>query len=169
MNLIKNIFVIVISSLMIYYFRLYTVLGGGYFFRELFKIPIIKNNIIQNVQTRVLFEFLIYLVVIMGFYFVFKIVSKYFKTDKIYLLLMVISTVLFEVSSVIYGQSCLKPWYSLSKFVWYFPICLSLWIFLFWYFKDLMPMLKVKKNLIIIGCVFLTFNCLRIFGKYNFF
>ena len=169
MHLIRNIFVIVISSLMIYYFRLYSILGGGYFFRTIFKISLIKNNIIRNVQTRVLFEFLIYLVVIMTFYFLFKIVSIYFKIDKIYLLLIVISPFLFEISSILYDQSCFKPWYSLNKFVWYFPICLSLWLFLYWYFKDLIPMLKLKRNLIIVGCVFLIFNCFRIFGKDNFF
>lgn len=168
MNLIKNLITLIISSFIIYNFKLYSVLKGGYLFNNLFRISIIKNNIERGVYSRIIFEGILYLIGIMLFYLVFKFISRYIKLDKLYLLIVVISPVLFDISSILYDKSCFKPWYDFDKFIWYFPVRLSLWIFLFFYFKDLMVMLKSRKNLILIGCVFLIFHVFKIYSKYNF-
>lgn len=168
MNLIKNLIKVIVSSFIIYNFRLYSILKGAYFYRKLFKIHIVKNNIESNIQLRVIFEGLLYLFGIMTFFLLFKFISKYVKLDKFYLLIVVICPILFDISEVFYDKTCYKPWYDFDKFIWYFPIRLALWIFLFFYFKDLMVMLKSKKNLILIGCVFLIFHVFKIYSRYNF-
>jgi hypothetical protein len=168
MNFIKNTLIIIISSLIVYYFKLYSVLKGGCLFRKLFEIPVIKNNIVSNNKTGVFYEGILYIIVILSFYLFFKIFSKYFKIDKIFLLIVVISPILFELSAILYDKSCDKPWYHFNKLLWYLPMRLVLWIFLYWFFKDLMPMLKSKRNLVIIGFVFLIFHVFKIYSKYNF-
>lgn len=168
MSLIKNIFIVAVSSIIVYYFKLMSVLKGGYLYKQLFKITLLKNNIDSNVQIRIVFEGLLYLIGIMGFYLLFKVASKYIKLDKIYLLIVVMSPLLFDISTILYDKSCYQPWYHFEKFIWYFPIRLVLCIFLYWYFKDLMQMLKSKRNLILIGCVFLIFHVLKIYSQHNF-
>lgn len=168
MNFIKNISIILISAFIIYYFKLYSVLKGGYLYRKLYGIHFVNDHFVSNTKTRVFFETPLYLVAILVFAVIFKWISNYYKTDKIILLTVVVSPVLFEISGILYDKSCLKPWYDFDTFLWYFPMRLILWVFLYWYFRDLMPLLKSKRNLIIIGCVFLIFHFFKIHSKYNF-
>lgn len=166
MNLIKNTIKVLISILLVYYFRWFSIYGGTYFFRKLYKIPFIKNNIIRDVHVRVIFEVIVYFGFIMSFYFAFKFMSKHFKLDKFYLLLVVICPLLFDITSIVHDKSCLKPWYTIEKFVWYFPLRLSLWIFLFYFFKETLTLLKSKKNLILILIVLTCFHIIRYYKNY---
>lgn len=166
MTLIKNSILVLISTIIISYFRWISVFMAGRLFRKLFSIPIIKNNIQQSVQLRVAFEVIFYLVSIFIFYFLFKLVSKQIKLNKFYLLIVVISPILFDISSIIYDKSCLKPWFNFEKFIWYFPMRLVLWLFLLWFFKDLILSLKSKKNLLLILIIFLIFHTLKNINKY---
>ena len=167
MNLIKNISVIVISSLIVYYFKLCSVLKAGYLYR-LLNLPCRKEDTIFNMQSRILFETVLYLVVIIVFFLLFKLVSKYIELDKIILLTLVTSPILFEISTILYDKSCFKPWYHFDILLWYLPMRFVLWIILYFCFKDLIPLLKVRRNLIILGCVFLIFHVLKIYSRYNF-
>lgn len=167
MNLIKNISIISISSLIIYYFKLYSVLKGGNLYR-LLSLPTQEGDVAFNMKSTILFETVLYLVVILVFFLFFKLVSKYIELDKLILLTVVISPILFEISTILYDKSCFKPWYNFDVFLWYFPMRLVLWVILYWCFNDLMPMLKLRRNLIIIGCVFLIFHVFKIYSSYNF-
>lgn len=168
MNILRKTFIIIVSSLIVYFFKYYSVRSGAFLFMKLFEIPIINKNFNQDVYTIVVFEVFLYLIAILLFFLVFKFISNYIKLDKFYLLIVVISPLLFDLSSILYDKSCLKPWYSFEKFIWYFPIHLALWIFLYWFFNDLMVMLKFRKNLILIGLVFLIFHFFKIISRYNF-
>ena len=158
MSFIKNISIVAFTSFFIYYFKLYSVIKVGYLYRKFYKIPFVKDNFISNMQTRNLFEVLFFLGIILIFFLLFKLISKYLKLDKLMLLIIVVSPIIFEISTILYDKSCFKPWYNIKVFIWYFPIRLALWVFLYWFFKDLMPMLKLKRNLIMISCVFVIFH-----------
>lgn len=167
MNFIKNISAIAFSALFVFYFKLYSVIKFGYLDR-LLRLPKRKDDVSFNMQIGILFETFLYLVVILVFYFLFKLVSKYIELDKAILLAVVVSPIMFEISTMLYDKSCFKPWYHLNIFLWYFPMRLVLWVILCWCFKDLLPMLKSRRNLIIIGCVFLIFHVCKIYSRYNF-
>ena len=164
MSYIKNIAIIVVSSVLLYYFKLYSVRKGLYLFHEI----LVKNNIVSDVKKAYYFEALFYLIGIFFFYLLFKVISKYYEIDKVILLIFVISPLLFELSSIIYDKSCDKPWCHIDKLLWYLPSRLLLWVVLYLCFKDLLPMLKIRRNLIIIGCVFLIFHVFKIYSRYNF-
>ena len=166
MTLINNLIKIIISTIIIYYFRWLSIYGGTFIFNQLYKIPLVKNNVIRDVHTRVIFEVIIYFVFIMLFYFAFKLISKYIKIDKFYLLIVVISPLLFDITSILYDKSCLKPWYTFDKFIWYFPLRLALWIFLFFYFKDTLALLKSKKTILLITITLVLFHIIRCFHNY---
>ena len=165
MNFIKNVSIVIFSSIFLYYFKWYSIIKGGYLYRYL-KLPIPKDNVLLNMQARSLFEVILFLIVILSFYSLFKFANKFFNFDKLILLIIVISPIIFELSIILYDRSCFKPWKNLNIFLWYFPMRLALWIFLYWFFRDLMPMLRIKRNLIIIGCVFIIFHSFKFFNKY---
>ena len=168
MNYIKNISIVAFTSFFIYYFKLFSVIKLGYIYRKFYDISLIKNNFIQTIQFRNLFEVLFFLGIILFYFLLFKLISKSIKLDKLILLIIVVSPIIFEISTILHDKSCFKPWYHINTFLWYFPMRLALWVFLYWFFKDLMPMLKSKRNLIIIGCVFVIFHFFKIKSIYNF-
>jgi len=168
MSFIKNILIITFSSFFLFYFKLFSVVKVGFIYRKFYRISFIKDNFLSNMQTRNLFEILFFLGIILIFFLIFKLLSNYLKLDKSILLIIVVSPIIFETSTILYDKSCFKPWENIDVFIWYFPMRLALWIFLYLFFKDLMPMLKVKKNLLIIICVFLVFHFLKINSTYNF-
>jgi len=168
MNLIKNISIIGISSFILYHFKLLSVRKGLRIYDSFVNTTLLKNNSVSDVKTAVIFESVFFLLVIFCLFFIFKLISKYFEVDKLFLLILVVSPIIFEVSGALYDKSCLKPWHDLNKILWYLPIRLALWIILYFCFKNLMPMLKVRRNLIIIGCVFIIFHTFKILSKYNF-
>lgn len=167
LNFIKNLLIIVFLSWFVYYFKLYSVIKSRFLYNGL-HLPTRENNISFNLLTRVLFETVLYFVIILVFYLFFRLISKYFELDKIILLTVVVSPLLFEISTIFYDKSCFKPWYNFDTFLWYFPMRLVLWAILYFCFKDLMPMLKSRRNVIIIGCVFLIFHVFKIYSRHNF-
>jgi hypothetical protein len=167
MNLIKNILTVTALSIFIYLFKLYSVTKAGIIYHFL-ELPIRKNDVIFNMQCRILFESILYLFVIVSVFFILKYISNYIKIDKIFLLVVVVSPFIFELSTILYDKSCFKSWYNLDILIWYFPIRLILWLVIFFCFKDLFLMLKIKRNLIIISLVFFIFHFSKIYSNYNF-
>jgi hypothetical protein len=165
MNEIRNSVVIIISTILIIYFRWLSVFEAGILYRKLLAIPFVKDNFENNIVFRIIFEESFYLLFILIFYFLFKRISMQFELNKMYLLIVVISPFLFDVSSILYDKSCLKPWYTFETFIWYFPIRLSLWIFLFLFFNDLIKMLKSSYKLLMVLIVFILFHSLKLLNK----
>jgi hypothetical protein len=166
-NIIKNLLIIVFLSWFVYYFKLYSVIKSRFLYNGL-HLPTRENDISFNLLSRVLFETVLYFVIVLAFSLFFRLLSKYFELDKIIILTVVVSPLLFEISTIFYDKSCFKPWYNFDTFLWYFPMRLVLWTILYFCFKDLMPMLKSRRNLIIIGCVFLIFHVFKIYSRHNF-
>jgi hypothetical protein len=88
MNFIKNVSIVIFSSIFLYYFKWYSIIKGGYLYRCL-KLPIPKDNVLLNMQSRLLFEVILFLIVILSFYFLFKFVNEFFNFDKLILLKIV--------------------------------------------------------------------------------
>ena len=168
MNFIKNLAIIIFTAGFLYYFKFNSVVQGGMIYRRLYKIQYLNDHLVNNVKTRVFFETPLYFVVIIGFALLFKWISKFYELDKVIMLTIVVSPLVFEISGLLYDKSCLKPWYHFNVFLWYFPMRLVLWAILYWVFKDLFPLLKQKRNIVIIGCVFLLFHFAKIYSRYNF-
>ena len=163
--LISNLIVIIVSTFLIISLRWLSIFKAGILYRELFVFEIIENNFKKNIASRIIFEELFYIILIFLFYFIFKQISKQIELNKMYLLIIVISPFLFDLSSIIYDKSCLKPWYSLEKIIWYFPIRLVLWTFLFWYFKSTFELLKSREKITQIAIIFIFFNLIKILNK----
>ncbi|MDI1256620.1 MAG: hypothetical protein PSV16_11015 [Flavobacterium sp.] len=151
---------VLLCGVLLYVFRWLSVQFCLTFFKPLIHLP---ENASINIkqQWSVLLEVAIEVALTCYAVMVFQIAQRFIKIDNVFLLAILVSPLLFEVSNVFRDRSCMDPWLHWHKLVWYLAIK-SLWVFVcLWLLIKLKMRCNGQKDYVVIACGFLVYHILK--------
>lgn len=160
MEYIKKIGKILCCIALIYCFRFFSVQIGFAISKRLFNFP--EGTSIETLQQyRILLEIVLHIVFLLLAVIAYKIVSRFTTIAAVFLLMVLLSPILFEISGLINDKTCLKPWQSLHKAMWYFPMQSIVFAVSAVLIFNRRHELKWKENYAIIFISFVVYQCIK--------
>ncbi|MGK4568502.1 hypothetical protein [Flavobacterium sp. 3HN19-14] len=152
---------IIACGLILYSFRWLTVMLFLEFQKPLMPLTGITSLTLQN-QSYLLFEVGIQIILTLYYIMCYDIVSRFIKINSIFLLLLLISPLLFEISNIFRDQSCLDPWLHPQILLWYLALK-SLWtIPCIWLLIKWKVNWNGRNDYTVVACGFLIYHILKI-------
>ena len=125
-HFLKSGSAIVLLILLLYGFRFFTVELEAHLFRIVFDLP--TTTTLESLQQHGIFlEVILQIALTFLVVLVFKIGNHFQKTYAIFLKIILISPIVFEISSILKDRSCLKPWIDFQVLGWYL-LLKSFWL-----------------------------------------